>query len=297
MNLTLRFLSEKNLTVFTPEFHILAPLPNPTQIQSLSNNLDHIFHLVSPFSLPTLFFDESALHINLVYQRIVIGSAGSFVAGETGTLVTGNAVCLVAAGGFGPGDVGNSSVVVAVCLATECTGCSSGGTEHFVVFLASHHPSPLLYFYRWGNLVSIHILFYLLRHHSGTGVAVSWVCASTFIVGVDVGAGGISQSFLNLNKFSDVDPVLHHGEPSLTGIFSSGGGLLSAEGPHCNRFSWNFPFVKFIIVIGIVTGICMVMLSALEVGACMGFCNYSYLIPSGWDQLPPFVICFCPSSE
>ena len=35
MNLTLRFLSEKNLTVFTLEFHILAALPNPTQISEL----------------------------------------------------------------------------------------------------------------------------------------------------------------------------------------------------------------------------------------------------------------------
>ena len=62
MNLTVRFLSEKNLTVFTLEF-----LLNPTQIWSLSNNLDHICHLVSQFSLPTLFFEISALCINLVY--------------------------------------------------------------------------------------------------------------------------------------------------------------------------------------------------------------------------------------
>ena len=142
MNLTqtLKFLSERNFPVFTPEFHILAPLPNLTKIMSLNNNLHHICHLVSPFSLPTLFFDGSPLHVNLVCQWIV----------------TRNAVHLVDAGGLGPGGIGNSSVVVAVCLAIECMGCSAGGTEHFVG-LTNHHPSPLLYFHKWGNLVPIHI--------------------------------------------------------------------------------------------------------------------------------------------
>ena len=42
-------------------------------------------------------------------------------------------------------------------------------------------------------------------------------------MGADVGVGGIGQSFLHLNKFSDVDPVLGHGVPALAGIFSSGG--------------------------------------------------------------------------
>ena len=101
-----------------------------TQILSLNNNLDHICHLVSPFSLPTLFFDGSMLHIDLVCQRIVTRSAGSSVAGDTGNLAAGNAVHLAAAGGFGPGGIGNS-VVVVVCLAIECIGCSAGGAEHF----------------------------------------------------------------------------------------------------------------------------------------------------------------------
>ena len=70
-----------------------------------------------------------------------------------------NVVCLAAAGGFGPAGIGNSSVVVAVCLAIECMGCSAEGIEHFVGFggLANHYPSPLLYLYKWGNLVLIHI--------------------------------------------------------------------------------------------------------------------------------------------
>ena len=83
---------------------------------------------------------------------------GSTVAGDAGSLVAGNALHLVAAGGFGPGDIGNSYVLVVVCLAVECTGCSTGGAEHFVVVgLANHHPGSLLHFYKGGNLVPIHI--------------------------------------------------------------------------------------------------------------------------------------------
>ena len=85
--------------------------------------------------------------------------------------------------------------------------------------------------------------------------------------------GGIGQSFLDSNKFSDFDPVLGHGVPALAGIFSSGGGLLSAEEPPWGGFSWNFPFAKFITVIGIVVGICMVTLSALGMGSCMGLAS------------------------
>ena len=115
-----------------------------------------------------------------------------------------------------------------------------------------------------------HFSFTCLCATVAQGITVLWGCASTFIVGVDVGAGGIGQSFLDSNKFSDVDPVSAHGVPALAWIFSSGGGLLSAEELPWGQFSWNFPFAKFIIVIGIVTGICVVMLSVLGVDACMG---------------------------
>ena len=303
MNLaqTLKFLHERNLTVFTPEFHILVLHPNMTQVLSLNNNLDHICHLLSPFSLPTLFFDGSALHVDLVCQRTVTRSAGSSATGCTGNLVARNAVCL------GPGGIGNSSVVVAMCLAIECNGCSAGGTEHFVVVgLANHHPSPLLYFYKRGNLVPIHIslLSALVPQQikekcgwgpnfpfcknteedwdgdlqgqqqqnatAALGIAVLWGCASTFIVQVDVGVGGIGKSFLDSNKFSDAAPVFGHEVSALAGIFSSCGGLLSAEEPPWDGFSWSFPFAKFIIVIGMIMGICMFVLSALGVGACTG---------------------------
>ena len=263
---------ERNLTVFTSEVHILALLPNLTQIHSSNNNLDHICHLVSPSSLPTLFFDRSALRIDVVCQRIVTRSAGSYVAGCTGNLAAGNALHLAAVGCFGPGGIGNSLVLVPVCLAIEHTGCSAGGAEHFVVVgLANHHPSPLLYFLQMGQCgPHPHFSFICFGATMAQGISVSWSCASTFIKGDDVGVGGIGQSFLDLNKFSDVDPVLGHGVPTLAGIFSSGGGLLSAEEPPWGGFSQSFPFAKFIIVIGMVTGICMVTLSALGVSACLG---------------------------
>ena len=76
-----------------------------------------------------------------------------------------------------------------------------------------------------------HFSFVCFSATGAQGIGASWGCASTFIVGVDVGAGGIGQSFLDSNKFSDIDPALGHGVPALVGIFSSGGELLSAEEP------------------------------------------------------------------
>ena len=96
-------------------------------------------------------------------------------------------------------------------------------------------------------------------------IAASWGCGSTFIVGVEVGVGGIDQSFLNSNKFPDTDPALGHGVPAQVGISSSSGGL-SAKEPPWGGFPWNFPFYKFIMEMGMVSGICMVMLLALGVG-------------------------------
>ena len=90
------------------------------------------------------------------------------------------------------------------------------------------------------------------------GIAALWGCGSTFIVGVEVGAGGIGQSFLDSNKFPDADPALGHGVPTQVGISSSGGGL-PAEEPPWGGFPWNFPFAKFIMVMGMVSGICMVL--------------------------------------
>ena len=205
MNLTktVIFLSERNLTVFTAEFHIFIPLSNLSQILSLNKNLGQICHLVFPFSLPTLFFDRSALCINLVCQRIFTRSAGSSVAGGAGNPAARNAVCLVGAGGLGPGGIGNSSVVVAVCLAIECMGCSAGALSILLLLaLQITIPVPFYIFYKWDNLVPIHISLFSASVPQWHGrVAVLWGFTSTFIVGVDVGVGGLASPFWTQTSF------------------------------------------------------------------------------------------------
>ena len=57
------------------------------------------------------------------------------------------------------------------------------------------------------------------------GVAVSQDCVSIFIGGSEVDVGGIGQSFLNSNRFPDIDPAPGHGVPAWVGIFLSGGGV------------------------------------------------------------------------
>ena len=59
-------------------------------------------------------------------------------------------------------------------------------------------------------------------------------------MGVDVGTGGIGQSFLDSNRISDNGSVLGHGVPALAGISSSGGGLLLAEEPPWGGFPGIF---------------------------------------------------------
>ena len=48
-------------------------------------------------------------------------------------------------------------------------------------------------------------------------IAATWGGTSVFTVGVGAGVGGIDQSFLALNKFSEAEPVLGQGVPSQTG--------------------------------------------------------------------------------
>ena len=58
------------------------------------------------------------------------------------------------------------------------------------------------------------------------GIAAVWGGTSVFTVGA--GVGGIGQSFLALNRFSEAEPVLGQWVSCLTGAFdmsSSGGGL------------------------------------------------------------------------
>ena len=72
------------------------------------------------------------------------------------------------------------------------------------------------------------------EHFSTTclGITIAWGIAATWggtsVLTVGVGVGVIGQSFLALNKFLEVDPVLGQGMASLTGALgmsSSGGGL------------------------------------------------------------------------
>ena len=194
------------------------------------------------------------------------------------------------AGGFEPGSYGKFSVVAAVHLVLECTGCSVEDAVDFV----NHHPSPLLCFYKWGSLVPIDTSL-SASEYSGTGYCCFMELWLNFYCGGRCRCGGIGQSFLDSNKFSDTDPTSGHGVPALVGVSSSGGGLLSAEEPPWGGFLWSFPFSKFSIVMGMVSGICMVVLSPFMGGH--GFGYYLHLIFSGWDQLPSFVTGFCPSSD
>ena len=100
--------------------------PSLTLIQNSNNSLDHICHLVFPFSHPILFLNGSVLHNNQVCQKI--RSTGSFVV----------------AGGFVPGGIGSFSVVAAVCLVFESMGYSIEDAADF----AHPHSSPLLCFYK-----------------------------------------------------------------------------------------------------------------------------------------------------
>ena len=89
--------------------------------------------------------------------------------------------------------------------------------------------------------------------------------------------GRIGQSFLDSNKFPDPDPALGHVVPAQVGI-PSRGGELPAEEPPWGEFPWNFPFAKFIMVIGMVSGICMVTLLTLGVGMGLATTCTLYLL-------------------
>ena len=96
----------------------------------------------------------------------------------------------------------------------ECTGYS-------VDFYC--HSSPLLHFLNFCKWCSWSpSTFSTFGIMMAWGVAASWVCGSTFIDELEVDVGGIGQSFLNSNRFPDIDPALGHGVPAWVRIFSSG---------------------------------------------------------------------------
>ena len=91
-----------------------------------------------------------------------------------------------------PGGTGNFSVVVAVHSAFECVGCS---VESIILFCwsPSQFSSMFLYMGQFGPHPHFSICF---RVMVAQGIAASWACGSTFIVGVEVGVGELASPSL-----------------------------------------------------------------------------------------------------
>ena len=100
------------------------------------------------------------------------------------------------------------------------------------------------------------------------------------MVGADkgTGVGGIGQSFLVLNRFSEADPALGKGVPCLTGsleMSSSGGGLILSFRDlvvGCGT-SANCPIANLYTITGIdfavdlTIGVCVLTVATIGVGA------------------------------
>ena len=121
--------------------------------------------------------------------------------------------------GFG----GTEDLVSGDTVAVDCSvGIAFGG----------YHPNLLLYFCKWGNSVPINIIpcFVVLLHWGsvvpGPGT-LSLLGDFGVVALVVLLVGGIGQFFLNSKRFPDIFPALGHGVPDQTGMFLSGGGLLS----------------------------------------------------------------------
>ena len=144
------------------------------------------------------------------------GGAECFVAGGTECFATGVAECFVPGG-------------------TECF--VPGGTECFVgtslVALSVIVPIFLMFFFILAN-GAMQFPWTFLSNLLGItitwGITATWGGASVFTLDADVGVGegGIGQSFLLLNRFSEADHVLGQVITCLTralGISSSDAGL------------------------------------------------------------------------
>ena len=110
------------------------------------------------------------------------------------------------------------------------------------------------------------------------GIAAILGCSSVLMVGAGVGTGigGIHQSFLVLNRFSDAEPALGQGEPCLAGtlvISSSGGRLSFMDLIVGHGTSANCPVASVCIVTGtdsavdLIIGVCMLTVTTRGVGA------------------------------
>ena len=100
------------------------------------------------------------------------------------------------------------------------------------------------------------------------GIAALLGCSSVLMVGVGVGigVGGIGQSFLVSNRFSDAKPTMGQGIPCLMGapgISSSGGGLSIMDLVVGHGTLANWPMASLCIVTGIYSAV------DLTIGACV----------------------------
>ena len=193
----------------------------------------------------------------MIFDCSLVGSAGSLVAMAR---AEGAESFVLQLEGFVAVGIGGSAAEGFVWSGAK----GFGGTS--LADFVDCHPNPLLHvllhFCKGGSVVpTCNPLLLVWGAFITLGIAATWGGASVFMVGADVGtwAGGIGQSFLVSNRFSEVDPALGQGVPCLTGalVISSKGGESWTEG--CPPFwglavgletSANCPVASLCIVTG-----------------------------------------------
>ena len=170
---------------------------------------------------------------------------------------------------------GGAEGFVAVVVVVVVVGGTESFGDTFLADFVDHQCSPLvhafLYFCKWGNAG-------LLRHHHGVGDCCNFGLFFCFDggVGVGTGVGGIGQSFLVSNRFSEADPALDQGVPCTPGalrISSSGRGLSFRDLVVGCRTSANCPLLSLCTVTGIdsavdlTTDVCVLRVATVGAGA------------------------------
>ena len=189
--------------MFCTYVHIYSSPLHQTQsvTQSLKSNQDYTFHSVFLFSLPILFKVLYVWHTYLEHQMIfdcsVAEDAEGFVSQHVDCFVIGDAEGSVAV------DIGDSMAEGFVQSGAEGFGST------FWVDFVGHHPSPLLcallHFCKWDNVVPMSIFCGLFGHCHGMGDCCNLGLFFCFDGGgwCGTGVGGIGQSFLVSNRFSN----------------------------------------------------------------------------------------------
>ena len=144
---------------------------NLTQSLNFLSDLDHICHFVFPFSLPTLFFDGSVQHINLVCQRIVDQEHWKFCSWGAGNLWLGMLYVLWLLKVLGLGALENLLYWLLCALQLSAWDVLLGALSILLVLtLQITIPVLFLFILEMGAIWSPYTyLFYLLQCHSGTG--------------------------------------------------------------------------------------------------------------------------------